>query len=709
MCLYLRSMQNPFLIALFLLFSTCLIAQEGVRRDTSGVQIKREYEIVRDTTVSDTIRVLKDRPVLQIDTTGVKRDSAYFVSDSVLFVPDQQREPQEADTVKPPKILRQWTLSSDFSEEVPMQVDTIFNMSQRSRIADKYSPVNAMLGNYGLPTYQIHFFDRVSDPDKFLYAHYYPFMYVPEKAIFMNTQFPFTELNWTFGGQRTNSEQTFRVRHSQNVNRFLNFGVIYDIIYSLGQYNYQRADDKNFTFHTSYTGDRYKLYFSAGVNNMTSFENGGMTNPDQALVGNMRDILVNLVASNAVSTLKNRSVLLVQRYTIGGRPQVKGKEETKSGVSGTFSHILAFENNKREYKDDLPTSGFYDSVYINVPNRATHDSLFSSSIKNTIRFDFSIGENRKFRLGAGGGIRNEAYRFSQIIPTFDTTIADTTGRGRISNVLTGRLYSSFGNNFRWVATGDLYINGYRTGDFSLNGNITKSFSLRKGLADWVINGSLVNRQPSYWLQRWGSTHFAWDRSMNKELRFNLGTGFIFPGRNTDIRFNYAIIDNYTAFDTAALPFQHNGGLSVAALKVSKSLRLWKFHLATDLIFQQSSNTQVLDLPFMAIRSAAYFEHLFRFPATKGELNTQIGADVTFNSDYHPYAYMPATGRFYNQDQFTSGSYPYINVFVNLKLKRTRIFIMFDHLNAGETGYFMVPSYPMNIRMMRYGFAWTFYD
>ena len=103
-------------------------------------------------------------------------------------------------------------------------------------------------------------------------------MYVPEKAVFMNTQVPFTELVWTFAGKKETSEQTFRVRHSQNVNRFLNFGLIYDIIFSLGQYNYQRAEDKTFTFYSSYTGNKYKLYSAVGINNLLSLENGGITN-----------------------------------------------------------------------------------------------------------------------------------------------------------------------------------------------------------------------------------------------------------------------------------------------------------------------------------------------------------------------------------------------------------------------------------------------
>jgi hypothetical protein len=45
------------------------------------------------------------------------------------------------------------------------------------------------------------------------------------------------------------------------------------------------------------------------------------------------------------------------------------------------------------------------------------------------------------------------------------------------------------------------------------------------------------------------------------------------------------------------------------------------------------------------------------------------------------------------------------------VKRTRFFIMFDHINSGLMGYdyYLIPGYPLNVRMLRYGIAWTFYD
>ena len=621
---------------------------------------------------------------------------------------------QDQDSLKP-RIIKQWNLSSDFTEEVIIPFDTLFSLFNRYRLADKFSPLNATLGNYGLPFYQINFFDRVTDPDKFLYAWHYPFMYLPGRFVFMNTQTPFTELVWTFGGPRETAEQTFRVRHSQNAGRFFNFGLIYDIVYSLGQYSYQRAEDKNFTVFTSYTGDKYKLYFAAGINNNIFNENGGILDKNQLSQLETRNVAVNLGGLNiAKSIIKNQSLLLVQRYTISRKPSVSGDSvyQEKPGffrLSGTLSHILQIESNRRTYTDKSPQSGFYDSIYIN--NSVTFDSLFARSVKNTVRFDFATDESRKFRLGGGVGIRNELFKYSQIIPLRDTLSADTSAWRRNNNAVTGRLYNNIGEKFRWIASGELYLSGYRSGDFSLDGIVSKSFDWKKGKASWLIKGAVTNHQPSFWYEQWGSNHFIWNNNFNKVFRIDLGTEFLYPGRNVRIKLNYAILDNYTDFNYSALPSQHTGGLSVGSLTITKELKAWKFHLANDILVQRSSNSEILDLPLLSIRSSAYFEHLFIFEKTNGRLNTQLGADVTFHTLYHPYSYMPATGRFYRQNQLLAGNYPFINVFLNIKLKRTRLLLMFDHVNSGLMGYdyYMIPSYPMNIRMFRYGIAWTFYD
>lgn len=622
---------------------------------------------------------------------------------------------QKQDTIKP-VLKRQWTLSSDYAEEITVPVDTAFSLFHRHKLADKFSPLNVSLGNYGLPLYQINFFDRITNPDMFLYSNYYPFMHLPYNALFMNTQMPFTEMDYSWGGKSDRSDQTFRIRHSQNVNRFLNFGLIYDIIYSLGQYSYQRSEDKTFTLYSSYTGEKYKLYASVGINNITSVENGGIKDKSQMEILDTRDIEVNLGNLNESKTmLKNRNLLLVQRYTINRKPELindslkNENEHKKFRVDGTFSHILVWEVNKKTYIDKYPLSGYYDTVYIS--KTFTNDSLSEGSLKNTIRFDFTTDETRKFRLGIGVGLRNELFRYSQIIPTFSTPVSDTTTWRNSNNVLVGRLFNNIGDKFRWIATGEMFISGYRAGDFLLDGKIEKSFDLKKGRASWDISGKVSNIQPSVWYDRWGSNNFKWQNNFLKEFRVNVGTEISYPARKAEIKFNYAIIDNYTDFGPDTLPSQFNGGLSVIALYAKKEFSAWKFHLSNDILLQKSSNKSVLDLPVFTIRSAGFFEHNFHFKLTNGNLNTQFGVEVMYNTSYNGYEYIPATGRFIRQEKVLTGNYPYLNVFVNVKLKRTRFFLMYDHVNSGKMGYgyLMAPSYPMSVRMFKYGLAWTFYD
>ncbi len=73
--------------------------------------------------------------------------------------------------------------------------------------------------------------------------------------------------------------------------------------------------------------------------------------------------------------------------------------------------------------------------------------------------------------------------------------------------------------------------------------------------------------------------------------------------------------------------------------------------------------------------------------------------------------MPATRSFYLQDEKKIGNYVYMDVFVNLMIKRFRIFVKYQHLNAlwSENQYYTVPHYPMQGNIFKYGISWSFYD
>lgn len=632
----------------------------------------------------------------------------------VLLTVSSLLSAQKADTTKH-HVTRQWALSDDYTEEIPVSVDTAFSLYHRTRLTDKYSWFNAYPGNYGLPLYQMNFFDRVTDPDKYLYRYLYPFMHSPDNALFVNTQVPFSEMVFSYAGPRDRAEQLFRVRHSQNINRFMNFGIVYDIAYSLGQYSYQRANDKTFALHYSYTGDKYKAYFQLGINSFIDQENGGITDATQLPSYDTKDVEVKLGSlNNAQTTLKNWNILLVQKYKLI-RTSPATSDTSKKAVpsrdpffNGTISHIMTLERGRRSYTDSYPSAGFYDNVFMN--NNLTFDTLSMRVLKNTLRFDFSTSEKRKFRLGGGFGIRNELYKY------FQETQANVPFLGfrswqRSNTLAVGRLFNNIGNKFRWGAEGEFFLNGYRAGDFNAKGIITRNFDFKSGGAAWNITGGIYSTTPSQWYETWLGNNFKWTNSFNKEFGLNAGTDFQYPARRLILKFNYSVINNYTYFGSNALPAQNSGAISVASALIRKEVSVWKLHLDNQVLMQVSSNRNVLDLPLVAIRSAGFLEHDFHFRRTNGELLTQLGVEALYYTPYHGYSWMPATGIYYQQNTTNTGNYPYLNAFLNVKIKRTRFFLMLDHINSKLTGYdyFMVPGNPMNIRCFRYGFAWTFYN
>ena len=58
-----------------------------------------------------------------------------------------------------------------------------------------------------------------------------------------------------------------------------------------------------------------------------------------------------------------------------------------------------------------------------------------------------------------------------------------------------------------------------------------------------------------------------------------------------------------------------------------------------------------------------------------------------------------------------GNYPIVNVYANFFLKHARFFVMMSHVNhSGDGGNaFLVPHYPINQRVFRFGISWNFFN
>lgn len=179
-----------------------------------------------------------------------------------------------------------------------------------------------------------------------------------------------------------------------------------------------------------------------------------------------------------------------------------------------------------------------------------------------------------------------------------------------------------------------------------------------------------------------------------------------PKRNLSLGVQFENIDNYIYYDYEAKPAQYTGNIQVLAIDATINLKAWKFYWDNKLIYQLSSNEEILPLPDLALYSNLYFKDLW-FKV----LTVQVGVSCRYTTAYYGNNYMPATGIFYLQNEVLIGNYPEMNVYANFHLKRMRFFVQYYHWNKGLFGgnnYFSMPNYPINPGTFQFGLSWTFH-
>jgi hypothetical protein len=73
-------------------------------------------------------------------------------------------------------------------------------------------------------------------------------------------------------------------------------------------------------------------------------------------------------------------------------------------------------------------------------------------------------------------------------------------------------------------------------------------------------------------------------------------------------------------------------------------------------------------------------------------------------------YHPIIGEFYSQNDTQYGGFPLIDIFVNAKVRQTRLYLKAEHLNSGFTGntFYSAPGYPYRDYIIRFGLVWNFF-
>lgn len=545
------------------------------------------------------------------------------------------------------------------------------------------------IGNNGLPQFSL-------SPDSLPAPG---FGYVPEAFHFrgfnlstityFTTRSPFTEINFAAGSKK---EMQFRLLHTQNVNKNLNFAAGFQRIRSEGFYQRQSTNDNNFSLTSNYTSkkNKYQLLAFALYNSYNYAVNGGVQADslfEDAVGTDKRLVAVNL--ASATRRERNKTFSATQYFHLKQWPV---KDSTQKPVpKSSLIHTFSIGDASWIYDDKNASSGFYSNIF--KDSVTTLDSAYSWKLENTLALRQALSKSATGSVFAAS-VRHEFGGVKQDI--YDTTFSNFYA----SIHLTGVAESS---GLRMSLGGQYCVSGSHSGDAEVY--MSSRWEGRSSALVLHVSGRML--EPAFLYQRYSGNHFAWSYDlektaqqrisvdwMNKKLKLGLGAAM----------YNHI---NYVYFDTYAMPKQMPGQFQVYTAHLTKDFQWKKLCFNNKVVYQAVPDSVPLRLPELYSKHSLFLE----FILFKGALGLQFGTDVFFHTAYYSPAYMPATGVFYIQNEKKTGDYPFIDVFANMKIKKVNLFLKMEHLNSGMMGntYYQGLHLPTPDRAFKFGLRWRFFD
>lgn len=703
-------MRKIFFIAIILLICGTISAQNTYQQG----QFTRQF----GSSASGTDSNLYDRNGNPIDTTSVI----------------------DASTI--PIGLSCWKIDRQFGNMTEVPVDTLQHDFQNTNDTGGPTGHYTYLGNLGSPRISHVFFER-KDPEQFFFLDPYDFTVVePEDVVYTNTKSPFTNLTYYKQGGSSDGEERFKAYFAVNANKRLGFGFNIDYVYGRGKYMNQSTALFNGNLFAYYLGDKYNMHFSFINDNLKVAENGGIvddryvTRPLDMAEGGK--VYANDEIPTNLSQVWNHNTgyhaFLTHRYNVGfyrENPDAKDTVNTEIFVPVTsFLHTVKVDINRRKYisYDEAQNQQYFQNNYLTDVQR---DETKQLAVKNTIGISLREGFNKWAKAGLTAFMSHEYRRF-----TMTDTLARTPGQriptDYVENTISvgGQLIKEQGQTLHYNVMGEIALVGEDAGQFQIQGKGDLNFCLFSDTVRLEANAYIKNLNPIFYYRHFHSKHYWWDNNdLSKIMRTRIEGKLSVDRWKTQLKAGVENIKNYTYLDNTSVKYtetssgkevttykndvavkQNSGNIQVFSAALRQDFKLGIFHLDNEITYQKSSNQDVLPLPELTL----YHNLYIKFGLAKKVLQIEMGADVRYFTQYYAPDYAPAIGQFYLQNKETRyklGGYPLLNGYINLHLKRTRIFIAMYNLiqGQGEKSYFLAPHYPLNPRLLKFGLSWNFFD
>jgi len=583
-----------------------------------------------------------------------------------------------------------------------LHIDTVTSGSQIYHPLYTSFPSWSELGNLGFPALSTKWNGISELNEPFFLRSLSQYANPKDELIQYQTNSPYAILNYTSGGNQDINGQFIRAVFARPVVPGIRFTAMLDFVNSPGHYEYQNANQSSFTINLDVIKGKYLL--KAGIEKLqfNLGENGGLKDPIEFPWNSLSPATRGVNLGNAASSTSWTIIKGRQEYDAFA-PPLPDSTDSVAIVNTEFNkpkpklfHLFNYQLSKRLYKDEQSSTGSYYSEYL-ISDSQAEDSVSFRSFDNKFGISHSglLGDSVKWMAQVG------------IYHILSLWSADELS-GNFQQI--GAFGCARAENKTWRArlNAKLQLVGYGVGSYNLDFIVA-----RKDQSDgWDLSLGLSSQmeQPSIFYQVFSGNHDRWLINMRNQqeqsirLRAKKNLWQLSAGGNLNL------ISNWVYFDKFAQPQQSESSTILGSAYLEKYFQAGPFR-SKNMILAQYTPAIEIPLPLIVASTSTYMHHDLLFPKTKGKLEIEYGIDLRYCSSYQGYAYRPSTGAFYLQDQQKLGNYPYLDVFLIMRVKRTRIFVKWEHVNAGLTGnnIFPVLNYPVKERFIKYGVYWHFYD
>lgn len=493
---------------------------------------------------------------------------------------------------------------------------------------------------------------------------------------------------------------------THNINRQFNYALQYRGLRSMGRFTNELAANNSFVVSTNYhtKNDKLNIWAHFANQNIDNEENGGIqslddfVNAEENNMTNPLNIPINLPSS--LTKFDSR------RFHLGGSyALLSNKNQSDSTTIDkplVIKNVFTYEKQKMEYRENDAEQILFTSDVLTGYERNNLKSF------ETLRNQSTLGFNWSDKLNVEAGV---LYENIKLYGRDELSV----GLIHIPHKIEDNLFGFIGNlSFDWNDKIKLFADAeYSTGDtFTSNYHVNAKLMFEP-IEGYAIEGGILTQSQSPGLNLWYNQSFYQDFNYFNRSFENVDTQKVFgkiklDAFQTSVESNLTNISQYVYVGPDYRPRQLDGNIGIFDIKLENMISYRNFHLRTTALYQKVlQNEQYMPLPDYVLRGSLFWQdYMFKRAA-----NVQAGINVTYFNKFNSRIYFPVIGEFilpYGHPQEQEiGNYPFIDLFINMKVDRMRIYIRAEHINSlfENRSYYSAPYVPYREFKIQLGVKW----